>query len=154
MEKKSQEVENSYKLLESLNYFEKLSLIEYVEDESQLVFFYSKNTDICSKMISVKEKIQNPFNEFLDWIYDEELEVEALIEAIRSILDIIEKKRKLTETKDDLEKDIAKLQVGKSTISTLFNFKSKKEDLISKENEKSKVRNSQKYFYFYSVKLK
>jgi len=90
-------------------------------------------------MIALKEKIQNPFNDFLDWVNEEEIEVEAIIEAIKSILDIIEKKRKLIDNKESLEKDIAKLQEGKSTIKSLLNFKSKKEDLIERENEKSKV---------------
>jgi len=87
----------------------------------------------------LKEKVKNPYSDFLDWVNDEEIEIEALIEAIKSLLDIVEKKRKLIEYKDGLEKDIIKLQEGKSTFGSVFSFKSKKEDLIQLENEKSKV---------------
>lgn len=106
-----------------------------------MVFFNSRNTDIHNKLLNLKEKVKNPYTDFFDWVNDEEIEIEALIEAIKSLLDIVEKKRKLFEYRESVEKDMAKLQEGKSTLGSMFSFKSKKEDLIQKENEKSKVIN-------------
>lgn len=89
--------------------------------------------------------MKNPFTELSNWINEEEIEVEALIEAIKSIVDITDKKKKLCETKETLEKDISKLQEGKSSFKNMLSFKSKKEDLIDKENQKSKVRKLYKF---------
>lgn len=126
-------------LIQFFNDHEKQNLVDYISDEKQLVFFSSQSNEINRKTAELKEKMKNPFTELSNWINEEEIEVEAVIEAIKSIVDIIDKKKKLSETKESLEKDIAKLQEGKSSFKNMLSFKSKKEDLIDKENQKSKV---------------
>jgi hypothetical protein len=126
-------------LIQFFNDHEKQNLVDYISDERQLVFFNSQSNEINRKTAELKERMKNPFTELSNWINEEEIEVEAVIEAIKSILDIIDKKKKLIETKESLEKEIAKLQEGKSSIKSMLSFKSKKEDLIDRENQKSKV---------------
>lgn len=114
-------------------------MIDIVNHESELVFFYSQNSDLCSKLISLKDGIKNPFSHLLDWISEEEIEVEALIEAIKSMLELGEKKRKMQENKNNIEKEIVILKDGKNSVKSIFSFKSKKDDLIDRESEKTKV---------------
>lgn len=57
-ERKKLELENTVNLIQFFNDYEKQNLIDIIDDESELVFFYSKNTDLCSKAISMKEGLK------------------------------------------------------------------------------------------------
>lgn len=126
-------------LIQFFTDYEKQNLIDIIDDESDLVFFYSKNTDLCSKVISMKEGLKNPFTPLVDWINEEDVDLEAMIESIKGLVDLSEKKKKLVEKKESLEKDIMKLHEGKSSFSAIITFKNKKEDLSEKESLKSKT---------------
>lgn len=126
-------------LIQFFTDYEKQNLIDIIDDESDLVFFYSKNTDLCSKVISMKEGLKNPFTPLVDWINEEDVDLEAMIESIKGLVELSEKKKKLVEKKESLEKDIMKLHEGKSSFSAIITFKNKKEDLSEKESLKSKT---------------
>lgn len=111
-----------------------------MENDEEFVFYYTKNTDLCSKLVELKSNAKNPFVQMNHWVNQQELDVEAMIEGIKSIVALIDKKKKVIEDKDSLEKDIIKLQEGKSTFKSFLSLKSKKDDLINVENQKSKVR--------------
>lgn len=138
-ERKKLELENTVNLIQFFNDYEKQNLIDIIDDESELVFFYSKNTDLCSKAISMKEGLKNPFSPLVDWINEEDVDLEAMIESIKGIVELNEKKKKLVEKKENLEKEIMKLHEGKSSFSAIITFKNKKEDLSEKESIKSKT---------------
>lgn len=90
-------------------------------------------------LVDLKANAKNPFTDMLHWINQEEIDVEAMIEGIKSIVSLIDKKKKLNDEKEDFERDIIKLQEGKSTFKSFLSLKSKKDDLITVENKKSRV---------------
>jgi hypothetical protein len=54
MEKKQMEIENYMTLISVFSDYEKYTLLEYSEnDDSKLVFFNPKNTDLCLKLIKL-----------------------------------------------------------------------------------------------------
>ncbi len=63
---------------------------------------------------------------------EEIIDIEAMIEAISSLNGLYEKRDKISEKITDLQKDIAKAQEGKTSLKSFFNFKSSKEELLSK----------------------
>lgn len=87
----------------------------------------------------MKEGLKNPFTPLVDWINEEDVDLEAMIESIKGLVELSEKKKKLVEKKESLEKDIMKLHEGKSSFSAIITFKNKKEDLSEKESLKSKT---------------
>lgn len=71
-----------------------------------------------------------------EWILNEELDVDALIEAINSLNGLFERKEKLIEKKRNIEKSISDLQGGKTNLKAMLTFKSQKQELINQENQK------------------
>lgn len=81
----------------------------------------------------------NPFKSLYEWVEEEELDFEAFIENVQSINSLFDDRQKLILKKESHEKTIFKLSQGKSSIKTLFTFKSKKDDLAVYETEKANV---------------
>jgi len=130
------EMENYQALLTALENYEKQVIVEFSE-ENQLIF--TGNNLINREVINIKDKMINPFAELYDWIRDEEVEIEAFIESIKSYNDLYIKKNSFIEKKKETEQVIAELQIGKKNIKTLFSFKSKNEDLTDMKSLNVKV---------------
>jgi hypothetical protein len=54
MEKKQQEIDNYNCLISVFSDYEKYTLVEYTDnDDSKLIFFNPKNTDLCTQIIQL-----------------------------------------------------------------------------------------------------
>jgi len=74
-----------------------------------------------------------------EWLEEEETDMEAFIENIIALNALNDKRDKLMAKRETHDKTINTLNAGKSSIKTMFSFKSKKDDIVAYENEKSAV---------------
>lgn len=118
--------------------YEKYTLMEYTaNDDSKLVFFNPKNTELCMKLLKLREGMENPYTSMNDWLQEEEIDIEAMIEAITSLNGLEETKDKLAQKISSISSDLIDLRAGKKTIKSFFSFKSKQEDFADLEQEKA-----------------
>lgn len=135
--KTTSEISKYLELLHQFEEHEKYVLLEYADnDESKLVFFNPKNTELTDKIERLKETLKNPYGPLNNWLEEEEIDIEAMIEALGSLQTLSETREKLSHKIDSIENDIKQLKFGKqSFVSGLFQ---KKENKIA-ELEKEKV---------------
>src|SRR4051812_48147971 len=104
MQKKQQEIENYLCLISVFSDYEKFTLLDYAEnDDNKLVFFNPKNSDLCLKLLKMKEGMDNPYIPMFDWLQEEEIDVEAMIEAIASLSTLYETQEKLIQKISNLD---------------------------------------------------
>jgi len=80
-----------------------------------------------------------------DWLTEEELDVEAIIESIASLNYLSESKEKLIQKKNTLVTNINDLSTGKTTIKNFFSIKSKKNETTELEKQKTIIEEQIKY---------
>jgi len=78
---------------------------------------------------------------------EEECDFEALLENLAGLNALYEKRDKLVAKRESHEKEINHLNQGRSSLKTLFTFKSKKDDIAAYENEKVAVWMFVKFFF-------
>jgi hypothetical protein len=74
-----------------------------------------------------------------DWLVEEELDVEAIIESITSLNFLTETKEKLIQKKNSIITSINDLATGKKTIKNIFSLKSKKSETAELETQKTVI---------------
>jgi len=77
----------------------------------------------------------------LDWLQEEEIDVEAMNEAIASLKILYENKEKANQKFLGNEKDLNDLNAGKSGFKAMFGLKSKKSEFEKLTCNKSIVLN-------------
>ena len=106
--------------MKSLIDYEKNVLINYTLEDN--LIFGSTNQSISNNLLQINEKLKNPYTDLYDWIQDEEVEVEGMMEAIRGYNDLFVKKQNLITRKKETETLISELQIGKKSVKTIFSF--------------------------------
>lgn len=72
-----------------------------------------------------------------DWLIEEELDVEAIIESIASLNFLGETKEKMIQKKNTIVNNLNDLNTGKKTIKNIFSIKSKKSETTELETQKT-----------------
>lgn len=72
-----------------------------------------------------------------DWLIEEELDIEAIIESITSLNFLAETKEKMIQKKNNIVNNLNDLNAGKKTIKNIFSIKSKKSETAELENQKN-----------------
>ena len=80
--------------------------------------------------------MDNPYIPMLDWLQEEEIDIEAMIEAIASLQNLYDNFDKLSQRIINLDTEINNLKTGKKSIKSIFSFKSKNDELVGLENDK------------------
>jgi hypothetical protein len=80
--------------------------------------------------------MDNPYTPMFDWLQEEEIDIEAMIEAIASLQNLYETYERLTQKISSLDTDLKGLRSGRKSIKSMFSFKSKEEDVKNIETEK------------------
>lgn len=125
MLKKDQEIENYLTLIHVFEDYEKYTLMEYTDnDESKLVFFNPKNTELCEKILKLRQNLKNPYEELFDWLEDEILDFEAMNESLTSLDALNEDVEKINSMLQKIDYDLNSLNSGYSKLKLLFTFKS------------------------------
>lgn len=148
MKKKENEIENYLCLLSVFNDYEKYTLLDYVEnDDSQLVFFNPKNNDLYLKLLDLKQGIDNPYTSLYNWLKEEEVDIEAMIEAISSINALLEMQGKLSKKIANREANIKYLKAGGGFLGLLniIGLKTSKSEIKKFESEKVMFEKSYAY---------
>ena len=135
LESKNKEFEHYVSFLESFDDYEKYGLLEYADnDEKKLVFFNPNNPELLERINKTKEKFTNPFEDVVEWLRGEELDIEAMISAVHGYQSLIETKRKTDEKYETLERELKEMQIiDKKSWKEVF--KSKTEVVEAKQAE-------------------
>lgn len=120
--------------------YEKYSLLEYAENnEKKLVFFNPKNSELCDKVMKLKITLNNPYQPLNDWLEEEQLDVEAVIQAMNSFIALNETYDKTCQKSDQLNAEIKNIMNGLKTFKGLLSFKSKENTIFDLENAKKEA---------------
>ena len=120
-ENKQKEINYYHDLMKVFVNFEKNTLSEYVNnDKDKLVFSNPKNNETNQKILDIKEKFKNPFNELASWIDDDILDFNAMLGALESIINLNDLIDKLTARLSAIEEEIIKYQNNDYNFLTLW----------------------------------
>ena len=113
--------------------------MEYTEnDETKLVFYNPENTEIKEKIEKLKEQLNNPYVDLFEWLEEENIEIEAMLEALSGFDNMVNTYEKLTPKSDSLDQDIKNLQFGQGGGFTSL-FKNKEKALNELQTSKKKT---------------
>ena len=113
--------------------------MEYTEnDETKLVFYNPGNTEIKEKIEKLKEQLNNPYVDLFEWLEEENIEIEAMLEALSGFDNMVNTYEKLTQKSDSLDQDIKNLQFGQGGGFTSL-FKNKDKILAELQASKKKT---------------
>jgi hypothetical protein len=74
-----------------------------------------------------------------DWLLEEEIDMEAMIEAITSLNGLYENQEKLNQKLISLDNSLKNLKSGKKNLKAFFTLKSSTEEATAVESEKRNV---------------
>ncbi len=74
----------------------------------------------------------NPYNNVYEWLVEEELDVEALMDALNTFNGLYEKKEKILGNISEIEKELSNLRSGRKSLKSLISFNLTKDQQISK----------------------
>ena len=138
---KEKEANYYFDLMNVFEDYEKYVLMEFKNNnEDKLIFYNPKNSEAFDKIMNLKDKFINPFKQLCNWLEDDILDFEAMINTLEQIInlyDLIEKlKNRLVaineESNECKDNDV-------SFFSWLFKWKNKENILSELEEEKEKT---------------
>ena len=137
MERFNDEQENYSAVINMLSLYEKESLSNFVDDqENKLVFFNTKNHELCDNISNSQKKIINPYNRLFSAITDDYINLEAMVEALEGLKYLQDSYNKLIRNLSNLNIELSELQAGKSSVKTIF--KNKEKEITKLTNDKKK----------------
>ena len=139
VEKRSQEIVQYISLMHQMEEYEKYVLMEYSDNnESKLILFNPQNTALNEKVVAMQTSLRNPFVALEEWLEEEELDIEAGIEAMDSLVRLSSTVEKLNQKIESLENQLKKLQYGNQNPIAEF-FKKKEEKMAELERNKTQT---------------
>ena len=141
MERYRDEQENYGAVINMLSLYEKESLTNFVDnDEDKLVFFNIKNQKLCQNISDSQKLVINPYDRLYSAITEDYLNCESMIEALEGLKTLQETYNKLNKNLINVTIELSDLQVGKSSVKTMF--KNKDKEITRLTNEKDKLNKS------------
>ena len=138
MERFNDEQENYSAVINMLSLYEKESLSNFVDDqENKLVFFNTKNHELCDNISNSQKKIINPYNRLFSAITDDYINLEAMVEALEGLKYLQDSYNKLIRNLSNLNIELSELQAGKSSVKTIF--KNKEKEITKLTNDKENL---------------
>ena len=135
-EKREIERKQYFEMIQGFTNYEKDNMISYADDNQNcLIFTNSAYSSLSDKVLKLKQEMINPFIAFKHWLEEEELDVEAMLIAIRQINQLLEEEEKLKEKLISLEEEIKKGQAGQVSFFKGL-FKKKKISLLKPKKKK------------------
>jgi hypothetical protein len=114
-------------LIKYLEKYEKENLL-YTDDETNLLVLNNpENTYLKERIEYLNDKYENPYIKLLEWIEEEELDIEAILETIEDLNYLNRQYEKLYKQKEDNELDIKSVKITYS-IKSIFSFKTQDEE--------------------------
>ena len=138
MERFNDERENYSAVINMLSLYEKESLSNFVDDqENKLVFFNTKNHELCDNISNSQKKIINPYSRLFSAITDDYINLEAMVEALEGLKYLQDSYNKLIRNLSNLNIELSELQAGKSSVKTIF--KNKEKEITKLTNDKENL---------------
>ncbi|MCQ2817506.1 MAG: hypothetical protein MJ252_09605 [archaeon] len=133
---------NSKDVLDSLEDYEKKTLVEYVNGNTQyLIFFNLLHSKLTEKKISYSRNMINTFAIFYEWMEEKELDLTAMLNCLSSYAGLKRKYQKLNAEIISKQNKRSELEQGKKSIFEKVLGKSSS-DLIQKNaNELTELLN-------------
>lgn len=142
VDKRKEDILQYFEITHNLISYEKTNIMKYIDDYyDKLIFNNEKNSKLKEKFEKINEYLNNPFENVYNWLYDEEKDVQAMIEAINGINTLEMNYNKLKQKDESIENDIKKLESGQQGFIKNI-FKKKEESLSELNQEKNKNTNS------------
>ena len=142
VDKRKEDILQYFEITHNLISYEKTNIMKYIDDYyDKLIFNNEKNSKLKEKLEKINEYLNNPFENVYNWLYDEEKDVQAMIEAINGINTLEMNYNKLKQKDESIENDIKKLESGQQGFIKNI-FKKKEESLSELNQEKNKNANS------------
>ena len=114
-------------LIKSLEKYEKENLL-YTDDETNLLVLNNpENAYLKERIEYLNDKYENPYIKLLEWIEEEELDIEAILETFEDLNYLNGQYEKLCKKKEDNELDIKSVNITYS-IKSIFSFKTQDEE--------------------------
>ena len=114
-------------LIKSLEKYEKENLL-YTDDEINLLVLNNpENTNLKETIENLNNKYENPYIKLLEWIEEEELDIEAILETFEDLNYLNGQYEKLVKKKEDNELDKKSVTITHS-IKSIFSFKTQDEE--------------------------
>ena len=137
--KKKEEIEDYSVLIKSLDEYEKATLMEYTdEDETKLIFMDSTNNEIKEKVEKLKEQLNNPYVDLYEWLEEEEIEIEAMLEALVGFDNMVATYEKLTQKSDTIDQDLKNIQFGQKGFTSFLRTKKRLKRSLRLQRKKQK----------------
>ena len=138
MEKYRDEQENYSAVINMLSLYEKESLSNFVNnEEDKLVFFNTKNQELCQNITDSQKQVINPYDRLYSAITDDYLNCESMIEALEGLKALQDSYNKLNKNLSTLNIELSELQAGKSSVKNMF--KNKEKEITRLNNEKENL---------------
>ena len=138
MERFNDEQENYSAVINMLSLYEKESLSNFVDgQENKLVFFNTKNHELCDNISNSQKKIINPYSRLFSAITDDYINLEAMVEALEGLKYLQDSYNKLIRNLSNLNIELSELQAGKSSVKTIF--KNKEKEITKLTNDKENL---------------
>lgn len=135
---KKEEIEDYSVLIKSLEEYEKATLMEYTdEDEKKLIFMDTTNSEIKEKVENLKEQLSNPYVDLYEWLEDEEIEIEAMLEALVGFDNMVATYEKLTQKSDTIDQNLKNIQFGQKDFASFFKNKEKAQAELEASKKKT-----------------
>lgn len=138
MERYRDEQENYSAVINMLSLYEKESLSNFVNnEEDKLVFFNTKNQELCQNISDSQKQVINPYDRLYSAITNDYLDCESMIEALEGLKTLQDSYNKLNKTLSTLNIELSELQAGKSSVKNMF--KNKEKEITRLNNEKENL---------------
>ena len=142
VDKRKEDILQYFEITHNIISYEKTNIMKYIDDYyNKLIFNNEKNSKLKEKLEKINEYLNNPFENVYNWLYDEEKDIQAMIEAINGINILEMNYNKLKQKDESIENDIKKLESGQQGFIKNI-FKKKEESLSELNQEKNKNANS------------
>ena len=140
MERYMDEQQNYSEVINMLSEYEKESLSNFVDnDENKLVFFNTKNQELCKNISDAKNEMINPFDRLYSAITEDYLNSEAMTEALEGLKMLQDNYNKLIKSLSNINIEMSELQAGKGVLTM---FKNKEKEITRLNTEKENLEKS------------
>lgn len=136
VEKREEEIEKYIELIKNFKEYESNNIFSYAHQEEKLIFANSNNTVLNEKIEKIKELLLNPYIILEIWIEEEELDTDAMICVINSLIKLQENLEKLRQRSSAIDIEQKKAEVGQTSfLKSIFKKKDEIINQLNKEKE-------------------
>ena len=95
------------------------------------------NSEIKEKVENLKEQLSNPYVDLYEWLEEEEIEIEAMLEALVGFDNVVATYEKLTQKSDTIDQDLKNIQFGQKALRVFLKNKEKPQAELEASKKKT-----------------